>query len=263
MTREIYDPFKDEAIHQKKPRRKPVMIDWKRAARRFAEGAAPAVIVAELGIDEDRFWRHLHKSARFRFLMAQAAEQRQAAILLQAELAGPAAIRDRLQQPDSLDAETLRALMTAPVVPDAGAMAGRVEALATAGRPAPNLALRARLAAEKRRMDAQVAAMQDEFAARFPGAGTERSETNAGEAERAETTANDRKPAETATNDRKTAPASTRPADPWPGRPPRHLVPTPPEPRSRAALLGTIVDLEGPDLARIRAMGGFDPPAGG
>jgi hypothetical protein len=291
MARETYDPFKDETIHQKKPRRTPVMIDWKRAARRFAEGVAPAVIAAELGIDEDRFWCHLHKSSRFRFLVARAAEQRQAAASLQAELAGPAAIRDRLQQPESLDAETLRALMAAPAVPDAGAMAveARVEALATAGRPAPNMALRARLAAEKRRMDAQVVAMQDKFAARFPalGAETDRSETNANEAERAltntneakrsesnanetdrneadrpETIASDRKPTETATNARKPLPARTRPEDdnPWPGRPPRHLVPPPPEPRSRAALLGTITDLEGPDLARIRAMGGFDPP---
>lgn len=288
MARETYDPFKDEAIHQKKPRRKPVMIDWKRAARRFAEGVAPAVIAAELGIDEDRFWCHLHKSPRFRFLVARAAEQRQAAIRLQTELAGPAAIRDRLQQPESLDGETLRGLMAAPAAPDAGAMAGqvetRVEALATAGRPAPNLALRARLAADKRRMDAQVAAMQDKFAARFPALGaetkrsetntneaeppvtntneTKRNETNANEAERAETITSERKPTEPVTNERKPVPARARPDDdnPWPGRPPRHLVPKPPEPRSRAALLGTIIDLEGPDLARIRAMGGFDPP---
>lgn len=311
MAREEYDPFKDEAVHLKKPRNRPVMIDWKRAARLLAGGMTSATVAAELGIEEDRLWRHLHKSARFRFLLAQAAEQRRAAVALQTSLAGPAAIRDRLQQPESLDGETLRSLMAqdqAVPVPDAGAATGQVDRLAAAGRPAPNLALRARLAAEKRRMDARVAAMQAEFAARFPavgaeagcGAEAERSETNTNEAERSVTNADEAKRSITNTNEAKRSetnaseagpaepaapetmagghkpaspadpaartrpdnprPDNPRPIDPWPGRPPRHLVPTPPEPRSRAALLGTIVDLEGPDLARIRAMGGFDPP---
>ena len=46
-----------------KPRRS---LDWRRAARLWVKGIAPAMIAAELGIDEEHFWAHRERSLRFR-----------------------------------------------------------------------------------------------------------------------------------------------------------------------------------------------------
>lgn len=355
MARETYDPFKDETIHLKKPSKRPVRVDWKLAARRVAEGAGLATVVAELGITEEHFWRHLRRSLRFRFQLEQAVERRAGLIALQSRAALPAAVLDRCLQADSLDGGLLTALLTdteavrtseAP----AGDSSGLIGRLAETGRRPPNMAFRRRLAAERQQMDATFAAISSQAAAmRVPSdepirteancsqperseldpGGPERSEMNPGGPERTEMdpggpewsemdpggpersemdrrgpercemdrsgpersemdpggpersktdrsgpersktdlngperTQMDLNGPERSETERNTSPARTRPGEynPWPNRPPRHLVPTPPEPRSRAALLGTIVDLEGPDLARIRAMGGFDPP---
>ncbi|MFN4310287.1 MAG: hypothetical protein ACK4FK_06800 [Ferrovibrio sp.] len=317
MARESYDPFKDETIHHRKPRKKPVTVDWKLAARRVAEGAALAAVAAELGITEEHFWRHLRRSLRFRFLLEQAVERRAGLIALQSRVALPAAVLDRCLQAESLDGSLLSALVSDTQAGrasggPAGDSSGLIDLLAETGRRPPNMAFRRRIAAERRQMDAAVAVIKAQAGFLRPATaadpartaanpnepertqtnlnepertqtnlnepertqtdlnepersetnpnGPERSETNCREPERSQTarTQTMRDDAKQATPDRvRPAPA---PYDPWPGRPPRHLVPKPPEPRSRAALYGTIVDLEGPDLARIRAMGGFDPP---
>lgn len=41
-------------------------LDWRRAARLWVKGIAPATIAAELGIDEEHFWAHRERSPRFR-----------------------------------------------------------------------------------------------------------------------------------------------------------------------------------------------------
>lgn len=288
MPRETYDPFKDESLHQKTPRRKPVMVDWKLAARRVAEGAGLPAIAAELGITEEHFWRHLRRSLRFRFLLQQAVERRAGLIALQSRAALPAAVLDRCLQANSLDGSLLSALLTDTEAvrssdSPAGDSAGLIGRLAETGRRPPNMAFRRRLAAEKRQMDATFAVIKAEAAALRSGPAADepvrtetnpnepqRTETSPSEPERSETNRNGPKPSGPDRGEAAAAPGNPRPANPkpvnsapynpWPGRPPRHLVPPPPEPRSRAALYGTIVDLEGPDLARIRAMGGFDPP---
>ncbi|MFN4276651.1 MAG: hypothetical protein ACK4FJ_10160 [Ferrovibrio sp.] len=292
MAREAYDPFKDEAIHQKKPSKPLVRVDWKLAARRVAEGAGLATVVAELGITEEHFWRHLRRSLRFRFLLEQAVERRAGLIALQSRAALPAAVLDRCLQADSLDDGLLTALLTdteavrASDAP-AGDSSGLIGRLAETGRHPPNMAFRRRLAAERQKMDATFAAISAQAAAkRAQPDEPARTEAKSSQPERSETDPNGPERSQTDLSGPKTDlngpersqmdlngpercetepnPSSvrTRPGEynPWPDRPPRHLVPTPPEPRSRAALLGTIVDLEGPDLARIRAMGGLDPP---
>jgi hypothetical protein len=295
MAHETYDPFKDEAIHQKKPSKRPVRVDWKLAARRVAEGAGLPTVVAELGITEEHFWRHLRRSLRFRFQLEQAVERRAGLIALQSRAALPAAVLDRCLQADSLDGGLLTALLTdteavrtseAP----AGDSSGLIGRLAETGRRPPNMAFRRRLAAERQQMDATFAAISSQAAAmraqpdeptrtEASSSQPERSEMDPGGPERSEMDRNGPERSKTGLNgperthmdlngpersetERNVSSARARPGEynPWPNRPPRHLVPAPPEPRSRAALLGTIVDLEGPDLARIRAMGGFDPP---
>ena len=57
-------------------RARPVMIPWRDVARRLAEGEKPSVVAAGLAIDEDRIWRHLRKSLRFRTYLRQAVERR-------------------------------------------------------------------------------------------------------------------------------------------------------------------------------------------
>ena len=50
-------------------------IPWREIARRLAGGAQPAAIAPDYGIHEDRIWRHLRKSLRFRFYLQQAIER--------------------------------------------------------------------------------------------------------------------------------------------------------------------------------------------
>ncbi|WP_300304369.1 hypothetical protein, partial [Ferrovibrio sp.] len=222
LPRETYDPFKDETIHHKKPRKKPVKVDWKLAARRVAEGAGLAVIVAELGITEEHFWRHLRRSLRFRFLLQQAVERRAGLIALQSRAALPAAVLDRCLQADSLDGSLLSALLTDTEAvrssdSPAGDSSGLIGHLAETGCRPPNMAFRRRLAAEKRQMDATFAVIKAEAAALRSGppanepARTEpnpnepqrtktnpdepqRTETNPSEPERSETNWNGPKP---------------------------------------------------------------------
>ena len=52
-----------------RPRRS---LDWRRAARLFATGTQAATIAAGMGIEEEYFWRHLARSARFRRFVSSA-----------------------------------------------------------------------------------------------------------------------------------------------------------------------------------------------
>ena len=47
-------------------------LDWRRAARLLATGTESATIAAGMGIDEEHFWRHLGRSARFRRFVVSA-----------------------------------------------------------------------------------------------------------------------------------------------------------------------------------------------
>ncbi|WP_370151721.1 hypothetical protein [Ferrovibrio sp.] len=84
-------PGSGPAAAAPKPRRKsPVRIDWAAAARLWAAGGRPAAIAGRLGIPEDRLWRHLRRSARFRRQLAEQMER----LRLQAAIEYAAAGRD-------------------------------------------------------------------------------------------------------------------------------------------------------------------------
>ncbi|MCW0232955.1 MAG: hypothetical protein OJJ21_05085 [Ferrovibrio sp.] len=134
----------------------PRRIPWRDIARRLAAGAQPAAIAADLGLQEDRIWRHLRRSLRFRFYLQQALDRQRLLAGLQLAAAAPGALVSRGLQPDSLDGDGLRLLSEAGR-PDGGDMARQVEQLGATGDPPPNMAWRARLAVEKRGMDLQAA----------------------------------------------------------------------------------------------------------
>jgi hypothetical protein len=200
-------------------RARPVMIPWREVARRLAEGEKPSAIAAGLAFDEDRIWRHLRKSLRFRTYLRQAIErQRQLAALL-LEGTGRSAMLALGRQPESLDGTLLRCLLdeadrtAGAEAPASSDVSRRIERLGETGAPPPNMAFRRRLAEEWRRMDQQVEAWRAQDAARAGVAPPapqppeprrsepQRSETNASEAERSETNVNEAKRTETNANE--------------------------------------------------------------
>lgn len=163
MPRDSYDPFKDETLGQKARRKPALRIDWKTAARRLAEGAPVAIVAGELGIEEERIWRHLKRSLRFRHYLRQAFGRQRLMTELQLGVAGRAATLGRCLQPDHLDTEMLQY---------AGSFGGPaaegkdlIERLGETGNSPPNMALRARIKAERQVMDATVARYKAEVAA--------------------------------------------------------------------------------------------------
>lgn len=165
MPRNAYDPFKDESLGQK-PKRKPATrIDWKTVALRMAEGAAAQAVAAEFGLQEDRIWKHLRRSLRFRHYLTQAIERRRLTAQLQINALGGAAAVSRLLQPDSMDGATLQALLGQA----SGAAGDVVRLLGETGGAPPNMALRTRVRAERQKMDAIVDRCHAEVSARFPG----------------------------------------------------------------------------------------------
>lgn len=227
-------------------RASPVMVPWREIACRLAEGARPATVAADLGLREERIWRHLRKSLRFRFYLQQAMERQRLLAGLQLATLGQTALLSRGLNPESLDGDLLRLLHEAAPDSDIGQ---QIEQLGKTGERPPNMAFRRRLAEERQRMDLQMEVWQAQDAvheAATPAtAEPQRTETNASEPIRTATNASE--PLRSATN--------TGEAE----RTPRLRPPSPPaEPPPRA-----VVDLDGPDLARLRAqglLGGGHPP---
>lgn len=181
-------------------RKRPVQIPWREIACRLAEGAKPAAVAADLGLAEDRIWRHLRQSLRFRFYLQQAMERQRLLAGLQLATLGQAALLSRGLKPDSLDGELLRLLNEAAHRHEPGAdLAQQIERLGKTGERPPNMAFRRRMAEEKRLMDLQVETWRRQDAARAAAApatpaapGTEepaQPETKARDAERSETNA--------------------------------------------------------------------------
>lgn len=241
-------------------RARPVMIPWRDVARRLAEGEKPASVAAGLAIDEDRIWRHLRKSLRFRTYLRQAIErQRQLGDML-LDGAGRSAMVALGRQPENLDGGLLRCLLDEAgrtVEADAPALARRIEQLGETGAPPPNMAFRRRLAEEKRQMDHQMEVWRIQDAARAaqtavptaaparvaPAAGEpERSQTNANELERTQTNANEAERAETNTSEHQRS--ATNPTEPGPATRLRWSRPPAPAPAPRPA---PIVAQHGPD----------------
>lgn len=283
------DPFKEEYIppaqSEAKPRRP--QIAWRRGAMMWADGEEVPAICATLGIDEARFWRHMGQSQRFRFHVEQASARRRLQARFRLEHLGRDALLRAVQQIEKYDAETLRWLgaqaglesgMRAEAAPSSGRPDAHApdlgERLRLAAAPPPNMAFRKRIAAERAKMDAEVARIKAEVARRQAGqtaaAADSAAKQNQGLSE-AKPSQNDAKPAQVAApSPTLTPPPTPSPSTPpvpkprsnpqdWqpPPRPPRP--PAPPPPRSRAELLGTIIDLPGPDMHRIRYARDPDP----
>lgn len=239
-------------------RASPVQIPWREIACRLADGARPAAIAADLGLQEERIWRHLRQSLRFRFYLRQAMERRRLLAELQLAALGQAALVARGLDPDSLDGDLLRLLNEAAPEGDLGP---QIETLGKTGERPPNMAFRRRLAEEKQRMDLQVEIWRAQDAARAAGAAAAaeaaRSAANASEAVRSATNAHEAP--RTLANTGEAARSAAKPSEVEPA--PRPRPPSPPaEPPPPA-----VVDLDGPDLARLRAqglLGGATAPGG-
>lgn len=164
--RDSYDPFKDESLGQPKPRKKAVKIDWKKAARLWAEGAKPAAIAAQLGIEEDRIWRHLKRSLRFRQYLRQEMDRLGLQAEIEYRVAARQAVLDGAGQPQA--GPPPWQLAEAGL---AGAAAGpmqkgkdMVDRLCDTVRKRPSRAYQAKLDALQQEKDANLAVMQADLA---------------------------------------------------------------------------------------------------
>lgn len=149
--------------HETAPRSR-ARVDWKRGAALLVDGETPAAVAAALGIAEEKLWRHLRRSLRFQFLLRQARERRQLLGRLRFEAASADAALRSAQHVGATDGETLRWLADESGLRDAAKVSGATDAkgdviaqLSATGRAPPNQALRQRIAAERKVMDAEVA----------------------------------------------------------------------------------------------------------
>lgn len=149
----------DPGIAETPPSSRPARIPWREIARRLAGGAQPAALAPDYGIDEDRIWRHLRKSLRFRFYLQQAVDRQRLLAGLQLAATAPGALVSRGQQAASLDGEGLRLLAEAGggSVPPEGGTHKQIEQLGETASLPPNMAWRVRMAAERRGMDIEAA----------------------------------------------------------------------------------------------------------
>ncbi len=192
-------------------RKRPVAVPWRDIACRLAEGAKPAAVAADLGLQEERIWRHLRKSLRFRFYLRQAMERQRLLAGLQLATLGQTALLSRGLQPESLDGDLLRLLDEAAQRQEPGCdLAQQIEQLGKTGERPPNMAFRRRMAEEKRLMDLRVETWRIQEAARAAAATApaspeaevpERPETNSGEPVRSATNASEPVRSETNTNE--------------------------------------------------------------
>jgi hypothetical protein len=139
--------------------RKRVRIDWKRGAALLIDGETPRAVCAALGIDEDRLWHHLRSSLRFQYLLRQARERRQLLGSIRFEAASRDAVLRLARSAEKPDAALVAELAGTGHGAD-GAQDERrdvIARLSESGRRPPNQAFRRRLAAERRRMDAEFA----------------------------------------------------------------------------------------------------------
>ncbi|QDO96427.1 hypothetical protein FNB15_03675 [Ferrovibrio terrae] len=231
-------------------RKSPVAIPWREIACRLAEGARPAAVAADLGLAEERIWRHLRKSLRFRFYLQQAMERQRLLAGLQLATLGQTALLSRGLNPENLDGDLLRLLHEAAHRQEPGSdLAPQIEQLGKTGEPPPNMAFRRRLAEERQRMDQQMEVWRAQDAARASGAAAEPQRTATNTHEPVRTATNPSEPSRSATNTSEPLRSATNPSEAE--RAPRPRPPSPPaEPPPRA-----VVDLDGPDLARLRAQG--------
>ncbi|MBS4044692.1 MAG: hypothetical protein KG075_00010 [Alphaproteobacteria bacterium] len=243
----------------------PARIPWREIARRLAGGAQPAALAPEYGIDEDRIWRHLRKSLRFRFYLQQAVDRQRLLAGLQLAATAPGALVSRGQQAASLDGEGLRLLAEAGggSVPPEGGTQKQIEQLGETAALPPNMAWRTRMAVERRAMDLEAAgargfldglnsglarAAQATAVAAGPGSVSNRPDSTPTGPESAPNRPESVSDRPDSIPNRPDS-ASSRPDSAPPGPRLRPSAPRAEPPRY------TVVDLDGPDLQRLRAAG--------
>lgn len=242
MTANQYDPFKDESLGQrpqKQTRKSPIRVDWRAIARRMAEGEQPRAIAASLDLPEDRIWRHLNRSPKFLKDLRQATDRQRVLAQLAFQSAGPAAALAQLGTP--ADDEAARWLADRTGLAGEGDLAGQLRESTRSTRRAATARPKASPAelAEHAALLALEAEMKARFAAQRAAAATAGT-TNPNEPERTRTNLNE--PERTRMNPDEPFRAAPRPPAP-PPRPPQR----------------TIVDLDSPDLARLKAEGLLPP----
>lgn len=251
MTATRYDPFKDETLGEPRKRKSPIRIDWRDIARRLAEGEQPRAIAASLGLAEDRIWRHLSRSLHFQAELQRAADRQQLLARLTFGAAGQAAARARLVAAEAMADDTALRLAE---------RTGLVRGDEQADEPAEPLAAQLGAAAwrplrrrkpvrernEHRPSAAEIAEHAEWLAAaaEFEAARTqpEAPGTIRSNPEQSGSVGN----APEASGSIRSDAEAFRPAP----RPPA----PPPRPPGR-----TIVDLDGPDLARLKESGALPP----
>lgn len=243
MATDQYDPFKDESLGQKRPRKPPVRVDWRGIARRMAAGETPAEIAAGLGLPEDRIWRHLNRSPKFLKDLDQESRRQRLLAKMTFRSVGPAAAYARLGAPADDAAARWLAEQTGLAGGDAGdgTLAGQLRETARSTRQ-PRV-VRPRVSAATKAEYAALRAAAAEFERPKAGAPDEAS----GEPERTSTNPNEPEPTSTNLNEpERTRMNRNEPARTAPG----HAAFSPRR---------TVVDLDGPDLARLKAQGLLPP----
>lgn len=69
MTPPADDPSQNQRAAPAAPKKTRIPIAWTRGARLLGSGQSPESVAAALGIEEERLWRHLKASRRFRRLL--------------------------------------------------------------------------------------------------------------------------------------------------------------------------------------------------
>lgn len=246
MTGERYDPFKDESLGQKRPRKPPIRIEWRAIARRMAGGEKPRDIAASLNLPEDRIWRHLNRSVYFQAELQRAADRQQLLARLTFGSTGQAAAMAHLEAAERIgdDAALWLAKQTGLAGSAPGGAAGEAEeALAAQLGAAAWRPLRRRKSVREHGERQPSATEIAEHAEWLAAAAEFEAARNRPEA-----------PGSIGSNPEQSGSVGNDPeasgsiqSQPEPFRP----SPRPPQ--------RTIIDLDGPDLARLKAAGQLPP----
>lgn len=108
----------DSQAHPSKQPRQRRIIAWKQGAQMLADGAAVGAVAAALGIDEDRLWQHMQRSARFGFHLEQAIDRNRLLAQLRLRSAGAKALVEAALKEPGSDTERLKWLCAACGVVD-------------------------------------------------------------------------------------------------------------------------------------------------
>jgi len=257
-----YDPFKDESLGAPRKRKVPVRIDWRGIAQRLAEGEKPRDIAASLGLAENRIWRHISRSVHFQAELQRAADRQQVLARLTFGTTGQAAAMAHLGAAESIGDEAALWLAERTGLAGNRPPAGEPEdALAAQLGAAAWRPLRRRKplrAPEERQPSAVEIAEHAEWLAAAAEFEAERLRARAAQNDPDASTSVQSNPDASRSIQSDPDASTSGQSDLEPFRPaPRP--PAPPPNKSFRPPQRTIVDLDSPDLARLKAEGQLPP----